>query len=135
VPLTQYLTANATYEGINITHAGAEWCRKTITPRLPNFHFQKIEVYNVHYNPRGKYLSSAFKFLFIDGNFDFVRLGSVFTRMLLNDVSNCLLEVHRVLSGRRCLITYFLVNEETLQLLQNGHKYLSYQGIILAAEE
>ena len=128
VPLTQYLTANATYEGIDIKHAGVEWCRKTITPRFPNFHFQQIDVYNTHYNPHGKYLPSAYKFPFMDENFDFVVLGSVFTHMLPDDVSNYLTEVHRVLRrGGRCLITYFLVNEESSQLIESNKSTISFK--------
>lgn len=128
VPLTQYLTESATYEGIDITHAGVEWCRKTITPRFPNFRFQHIDVYNTHYNPRGKYLPSVYKFPFIDGSFDFVVLGSVFTHMLPGDVSNYLLEVHRVLRrGGRCLITYFLINEESWQLIQGNKSTIDFK--------
>src|SRR5258706_2043680 len=36
LPLTQYFDGSATYEGIDVSAAGVEWCRKQITPRFPN---------------------------------------------------------------------------------------------------
>ena len=51
LPLTQYLTASARYEGMDIASAGIAWCGSRITPRFPNFRFQQIDVYNQHYNP------------------------------------------------------------------------------------
>jgi ubiquinone/menaquinone biosynthesis C-methylase UbiE len=128
VLLTQYLTKSAAYEGVDITKTGIEWCRKTITPRFPNFNFQQIDVYNKYYNPQGKYAPSVYKFPFADGNFDFAILGSVFTHMLPDDLSNYLLEVHRVLKmGGRCLITYFLLNEESLCLFGDGKSTLNFK--------
>jgi hypothetical protein len=55
-------------------------------------------------------------------------LGSVFTHMLPDDLSNYLSEVHRVLEkGGRCLITYFLLNEESLQLVGAGKSSLDFK--------
>lgn len=128
VPLTQYLTTEATYDGIDIKRAGIEWCSKAITPRFPNFQFQQIDVYNKHYNPEGQYAPSLYKFPFADKNFDFVVLGSVFTHMLPDDLRNYLLEIHRVLrKGGRCLITYFLLNEESLHLMGGGKGILNFK--------
>ena len=58
LPLTQYANEGAVYEGIEIVKEGVDWCREKITPRFPNFHFQQIDVYNKHYNPRGKFQPS-----------------------------------------------------------------------------
>lgn len=117
LPLTQYFSGAATYDGIDITSAGIEWCSNKITPRFPNFKFQHINVYNKHYNPLGKFSPSEYKFPFDDEFFTFVVLGSVFTHMLPGDLSNYLMEVRRVLTkGGRCLITYFLLNSESLGL-------------------
>jgi ubiquinone/menaquinone biosynthesis C-methylase UbiE len=117
-PLTRYLNDRAVYEGIDITKAGVDWCREKITLRCPNFHFQQIDVYNKCYNPLGKYQASEYKFSFARESFSFVMLGSVFTHMLPRDVENYLSEVYRVLTkSGRCLISYFLLNEESLRLI------------------
>jgi ubiquinone/menaquinone biosynthesis C-methylase UbiE len=125
LPLTQYLNENAVYEGIDITKMGIDWCRERITPRYPNFHFQHIDVYNKHYNPSGKVQPSQYKFPYADEFFTFVMLGSVFTHMSPDDVENYLSEVYRVLrKGGRCLITYFLLNEESLRRIEVGESTL-----------
>jgi SAM-dependent methyltransferase len=128
LPLTQYLTPDARYEGMDIARAGVEWCESRITPRFPNFRFRQIDVYNKHYNPQGTCPPSRYRFPFDDGTFSFVMLGSVFTHMLPDDLSNYLSEVHRVLEkGGRCLITYFLLNEESLQLVGAGKSSLDFK--------
>ena len=130
LPLTQYLNAHAVYEGIDITQAGIDWCREKITPRFPNFHFQQIDVYNKHYNPRGTYQASAYTFPFADASFSFVMLGSVFTHMLPDDVKHYLSEIHRVLMyGGRCLITYFLLNAESLRRMEHGDSTLDLKYV------
>ena len=128
LPLTQYFNERAIYEGIDIKKSGVDWCRERITSRFGNFHFQHIDVHNKHYNPEGRYQPSEYRFPFVDESFDFVMLGSVFTHMLPDDVKNYLSEVHRVLkSGGRCLITYFLLNGESLRLIKSGDTTLDFR--------
>jgi len=126
VPLTQYLTGAARYEGIDANASGVEWCRQTITPRFPNFHFQRVDVRNRLYNPSGTQSPSTFRFPFPDQSFTFVTLGSVFTHMLPDDVKQYLAEVHRVLARGRCLISYFLLNEEAERLIGAGRSALNF---------
>jgi SAM-dependent methyltransferase len=130
LPLTQYFNERAVYEGIDITKAGIDWCRNKITPRFPNFHFQQIDVYNKYYNPGGTYQPSEYKFPFADESFSFVMLGSVFTHMLPDDLQNYLSEIRRVLMhGGRCLITYFLLNDESLPLIERGQSTLDFKYV------
>jgi SAM-dependent methyltransferase len=126
IPLTRYLDERSVYEGLEITKAGVEWCSQHITPRRPNFRFQQIDVYNKLYNKEGRYRASEYRFPFPDDSFDFVMLGSVFTHMPPEDVTNYLSEIHRVMArGSRCMITYFLLNEETRRLKAEGAKNVS----------
>lgn len=126
--LTQYFSEGAVYEGMDISKAGIDWCREKITPRFPNFHFQQIDVCNKYYNPRGKYQAAEYKFPFADQSFGFVMLGSVFTHMLPGDLENYLSEINRVLKrGGRCLITYFLLNAESLRLIAAGDSTLDFK--------
>jgi ubiquinone/menaquinone biosynthesis C-methylase UbiE len=118
LPLTRYLK-NGSYEGMDIVAPSIEWCQKTYTPRYPNFHFHFGDIYNKMYNPAGKYKASEYRFPFGTSSFDFVFLTSVFTHMLPEDLDNYLSEVVRVLKPEgRCLITYFLLNPESLGLIE-----------------
>lgn len=48
-------------------------------------------------------------------------LASVFTHLLPDEVDNYLSEISRVLKpGGRCLCTYFLLNEESLSLIERA---------------
>lgn len=121
IPLTTYLK-DGSYEGLDIVPSGIEWCRRKITPRYPNFHFQLADVCNEHYNPSGKYRASEYRFPFDDEMFDFVYLTSVFTHLLPPDLENYLSQIARVLrKGGRCFITYFLLNDESLKLMRENY--------------
>jgi len=118
VPLTRYLDENARYEGFDIVKMGINWCRKRISTKYPNFNFQLADVFNKKYNPDGKYKASEFKFPFENHSFSFVVLGSVFTHMLTEDMENYFSEISRVLKkDGRCLISFFLLNTESLYLI------------------
>jgi len=118
LPLIKYLK-DGSYEGIDIVAPSIEWCQNTYTPRYPNFHFHFSDIYNKMYNPTGKYKASEYSFPFGTSSFDFVFLTSVFTHMLPQDLDNYLSEVVRVLKrDGRCLITYFLLNPESLELIE-----------------
>jgi len=57
-------------------------------------------------------------------------LGSVFTHMLPDDLEHYLLEIYRVLKrGGRCLITYFLLNGESLRLIETGESTLDLKYV------
>jgi SAM-dependent methyltransferase len=130
-PLTRYFDERAVYEGIDITAAGIEWCRARYTPRYPNFRFQQIDVHNRFYNPDGRFRPAEYRFPFADETFSFVMLGSVFTHMLPADLENYLTEVSRVLTkGGRCLITYFLLNEESTRLIEAGASSLDFRYVV-----
>jgi ubiquinone/menaquinone biosynthesis C-methylase UbiE len=119
--LTGYFGPTARYEAIELVPAGVKWCSERYTPRFPNFRFQLIDVYNKDLNPTGRYKPSEFRFPFDDDTFTFVMLGSVFTHLLPNDLSHYLAEIHRVMArGGRCLITYFLLNDESRPLMAAG---------------
>jgi SAM-dependent methyltransferase len=96
--------------------------------RFPHFCFDHVNVYNEHYNPKGKLKASEFDFPYADASFDFVFLISVFTHMIPGDVHNYLAEVARVLRpGGRCLITYTLLNETSLRLTGEGKATLNFK--------
>jgi SAM-dependent methyltransferase len=111
--LTQYLDARATYDGVDVNSVGVEWCREMITPRFPNFRFQQIDVRNELYNPNGRFEASDFRLPFSDASFTFITLGSVFTHMRPAEIEHYLSEIARLLARGRCLISFFLLNNES----------------------
>jgi SAM-dependent methyltransferase len=121
VPLTGYLSASAEYQGFDIVRRGIEWCQENITPRYPNFHFSHFDIRNDDYNPHGAYRASTYKFPYESASFDFVFLTSVFTHMFPTDMENYLSEIVRVLKkDGTCFITFFLMNEESQNLIQKN---------------
>jgi len=121
IPLTSYLSPRARYEGFDIVESGIRWCSERITPRYPNFRFQVADIYNKEYRPQGKCRGTEYVFPFADVSFDFVFVTSVFTHMLPNEVGNYLREMRRVLKPTgRCLITWFLLNQESEALIKAG---------------
>ncbi|MGI0015877.1 MAG: class I SAM-dependent methyltransferase, partial [Nitrososphaera sp.] len=127
VALTGFLDKGGSYEGFDTVDFGVAWCKRRISSRYANFSFRFVDIYNKAYNPEGKLKPSQYKFPYKDQEFDFVILTSVFTHMRSQDMQNYLSEVARVLkNGGRCLITFFLLNAESLELLRAGKADLNF---------
>jgi ubiquinone/menaquinone biosynthesis C-methylase UbiE len=127
-PLTKYLVGGR-YEGIDIVPQGIDWCRKNFSQRYPNFRFQLADVRNLMYNPRGKFEAFEYQFPFPDTDFDFTYLTSVFTHMRKREMEHYLLEITRTLRPNgRCLVTYFLLNEESRALIEAGRSSLDFKS-------
>jgi SAM-dependent methyltransferase len=125
IPLLDFLLEGS-YEGIDPIASQVRWCVEKITPRYPNFQFQKIDVWSKHYNPKGSVKPSEYIFPFRNGEFDFVVLGSVFTHMFSSDMEHYVDEIARVLkAGANGLITFFLLNHESESLIAEGKSSLS----------
>ena len=128
VPLTDYLSGKGEYCGIDIVKSGIEWCQRHIFAKFDNFHFLHINVKNKAYNADGNISAREFRFPFDDDSFDFVFLTSVFTHMLPADMEHYLSEISRVLKkDAKCLITFFLLNEESMHLVQAGRSTLDFK--------
>jgi SAM-dependent methyltransferase len=122
-PLTRYIQAPGSYDGLDIVDVGIDWCRREITSRFPHFRFHHANIFNRGYNPRGKFDAARYRFPFRDEEFDFVFLTSVFTHMLPIELQNYMAEVARVMKrGATCLITYCLRNEDSIR------RNAEYQG-------
>lgn len=126
IPLTQYLDATARYEGIDVSLKGVDWCNRKITPRYPNFKFRWVDAHNRLYNPTGSVAANEYRFPFEDRAFTFVTVQSVFTHMLRDDVEHYLFEITRVLTRGRCLISFFLLNDESRTGIATGTSTLPF---------
>lgn len=121
MPLIKFLNKNGSYEGIDIVPPAIKWCTKNISPKFPNFRFTLADVYNKRYNINAKTTADEYKFPYEDNSFDFVFLASIFTHLIPKDMENYFREISRVLKkGGKCLITFFLLNEESVKLIKEG---------------
>jgi SAM-dependent methyltransferase len=125
LPLLNFVRGGS-YEGIDPIASQVRWCAEKITPKYPNFRFQRIDVWNKLYNPTGSVKPSEFLFPFEDRQFDFVILGSVFTHMFSTDVQHYVAQIARILkTGAHGLITFFLLNRESESLIAEGKSTLN----------
>jgi cephalosporin hydroxylase/ubiquinone/menaquinone biosynthesis C-methylase UbiE len=128
LPLTKYLNADGRYDGFDISADAIKWCSDNITARFSNFKFQLAELQNVAFGMVGKPRASKFTFPHADDEFDLAFLTSVFTHMLPADMKRYLAEIRRVLKpGGRCLITYFLLNDESTLLIDRPQGELNFE--------
>lgn len=126
-PLSLYCSKDSSYEGFDIWDAGISWARNNISSRNPNFGFRKVDVFNKQYNPTGSVRPSEFVFPYQDRSFDVVFLTSVFTHMYAEDARHYLQEIYRVLKpGGRCLLTCWLLNNESSSLMEKGKTHLKF---------
>ena len=124
VPLTSYLTTGS-YEGFDIVRPAIRWCTRNITSKHQNFRFTWADIYNKHYNPKGRLTATSWKFPYQDSSFDVVVLSSVFTHMLPDGFRAYLAEVFRVLKPNgRCWSSLFLLNSESRELMSSGRAIL-----------
>ena len=122
LPLTRVLDSSGGYDGIEIVKSGVDWCRKNITAKHPNFRFHHSDIYNGTYNPRGQVQADDYRFPFDDDSFDVVILTSVFTHLLASTIDHYVAEIARTLRpGGRVLATFFVLDDESLRLLDGGH--------------
>lgn len=125
VPLTRFLSKEGGYQGFDILKGNIDWCTKYIGRKYPNFVFQWADIFNKAYNPKGTGDATEYKLPYGSACFDFVFLISVFTHMLPQAMENYLFEISRVLKkGGRCLITFLLLNAESLKLVNQGKSTL-----------
>jgi SAM-dependent methyltransferase len=118
--LTRYLSDAGRYDGLDVNAGVIEWLQGSYQ-RYANFRFSAVDVHNTAYNPHGAQRAAGFKLPYDNAAFDVVLVKSVFTHMLPDGVANYLRELNRVLRpGGRAVITYFLLNDESLTLMKRG---------------
>lgn len=111
IPLTQYLEAPGSYDGIDVAAPCIAWCQAVITPVYPSFRFAHLDVAHALYNPAGGQAGATARLPFDDAAFDFIALVSVLTHVDPPTLAQYAREVARLLApGGRCFSTAFLLN-------------------------
>ena len=120
VPLTNYLT-NGEYCGFDVSVPAIEWCRREISFRHPNFSFIHVDVFNSHYNWRGKIIPTNFVFPCATESVDVAFLGSILTHLTPLAAARYVAEVSRVLKiGGRGVMTFFLLDDRVREECRQG---------------
>jgi len=126
--LTTHLT-EGTYTGVEIMKSFVKWCTRAYRG-YPNFRFEHIDVFNRQYNKQSLQQPRNYTFPFQDNRFDLIYLTSVFTHMLPDDTDNYLKEIARMLKPSGIsFITYFLINRETLDLIEARKTTRNFQRL------
>ena len=125
--LEKYLDEKGSYAGVDIHVPSIRWCQRNISRRRSNFEFAHIDVRNLAFNPSAKHDAESYQFPYDARSFDLILLKSVFTHMRPAEVDNYLREVSRLLKNDgRCLVTFFLLNEEQAKLEKAGKNALPF---------
>jgi SAM-dependent methyltransferase len=128
VALSQYLDERGRYVGLDTDRKAITVCNEWIGSKLPQFTFVWADVFNTSYNPSAEAKAAKYRFPFDDDAFDFVFSNSLFTHLVPDDARNYFHEIGRVLKpGGRTVNTIFLLNEESLPLIESGE---SPQGVL-----
>ncbi|VBA36999.1 class I SAM-dependent methyltransferase [Mycobacterium attenuatum] len=133
--LTAFLDpAKGSYEGFDINAGEVRWCSEHYVSH-PNFRFQRADIYNKMYNPKGTVHAEAFTFPYPDASFELAFASSLFTHMPLPQVARYLAETARVLApGGRALLTLYVWNQESEALVAQGKSALPFrehEGLIV----
>lgn len=121
IPLTEYLSREGTYEGLDVLPWAVDWCRQEITSRHPGFTFTHADVASGQYYPEGSVEAEQYTLPYESGRFDVVCALSLFTHMLPDGLERYLSEFARVLGeGGRALLTFYLLNDEALEAVEGG---------------
>jgi len=126
IPLTERLTANGRYLGIDVVKPMIDWCQQAITSKHSNFKFVHFDVAEKWYNPNGTALLQQCKIPVPDSSVDIIILHSVFTHMMRQDIAHYLKEFARILKpSGKVLATFFIVNGDILQH-QGPKSYITF---------
>jgi len=111
LPLTHFLNKKGEYYGFDDAKGDINWCKKNISEKHPNFHFQYTGSENRTSGTSTIADATHLVFPYENAQFDFVFLSSVLTYLKPAEVENHINEIGRVMKpGAISLMTFFIVN-------------------------
>jgi ubiquinone/menaquinone biosynthesis C-methylase UbiE len=120
IQLTNILSKDGRYIGIDIIKPSIDWCKKNITPKYKNFIFYYYDIKSQIHNPGGKTTTTKIKLPMKNNSVDKIFLHSVFTHMFEKDIVHYLKEFHRVLKPDGLVLASFFVLDN--KALNSVHK-------------
>jgi len=118
LPLSQYLNSEGAYEGFDILDYMINWCRKNISSRHANFHFETAAVASTTGSSSPGQSAEGYRFPYEDDSFDLAYAGSLFTHLTAGGTENYLAEAVRTLRPGGVLVaTFNLYNSESQALI------------------
>ena len=118
IQLTEHLTSEGSYVGIDIIRPSIEWCQANITPRHPNFTFYYLDIQSQIHNSGGVLRVRDVKLPVDSACRDRIILQSVFTHMFYDDIIHYLNEFRRILKpGGKVVTSFFVIDDEVRALL------------------
>jgi len=119
IQLTEHLSSEGTYVGIDIIRPSIEWCQANITPRYPNFTFHYLDIKSQIHNPGGSLRVRDVKLPAPSASVDRIILQSVFTHMFYDDIIHYLKEFRRILKpGGKVVTSFFVIDEESQKMIK-----------------
>lgn len=121
VPLAHVLSPRGRLDGLDVDLPAIAWCRAELSTRYPNCHFEWMDVRNPSWNSKGAISPARADYPYEDASFDFVCGIALVEGLPPEVIDRTLSEMARVLRpGGRCFTTWYLLNEESRRLLQEG---------------
>lgn len=118
IQLTEHLSSDGSYVGIDIIRASIEWCQANLTPRHPNFTFHYLDIKSQIHNSGGALRVRDVKLPVPSASADRIILQSVFTHMFYDDIIHYLKEFRRILKpGGKVVTSFFVIDDEVRKML------------------
>jgi SAM-dependent methyltransferase len=118
IQLTEHLSSQGAYVGIDIIRPSIEWCQANITPRYPNFTFRYLDIKSQIHNSGGSLRVVDVKLPVPSASVDRIILQSVFTHMFYDDIIHYLKEFRRILKpGGKVVASFFVIDEESQKMI------------------
>lgn len=119
IQLTEQLSEDGSYAGVDIIKPSIEWCQQNIAARYPNFSFHYLDIYSQIHNAGGNLKTTEVRLPAEDKSIDRIILHSVFTHMFEDDIVYYLHDFARFLKrGGKVFASFFILDDEALSLLE-----------------
>jgi SAM-dependent methyltransferase len=128
LPLQYFLKNGGCYDGFDIMPEGIEFCSTQVTPKFPNFNFQKADIFNSFYNPSGSQKAEEYSFPYPSASFDIVLSTSLMTHLPPAAAVQYIRETARVLKpGGISLHTFFVLDQFASKQISAGHSAIKFR--------
>lgn len=115
------------YYGIDVNLDAIKWCQRYISSSHKNFKFIHTDVENPRYNPDGSIDNTVMTLPLSNESVNLVYLYSVFSHMLIKDVTSYLGEFYRLLATKGQVFLTAFVEDNVEDMVENPPGYLRHK--------